>query len=323
MQRNRSILITTVFALVCFGLVSCTPVNPKVRIAMNPWPGYELLYLAEQIGLFQKHQLDIELLQLASLADVKRAFQQGRADGMASTLVEVITSAGLTEDVLAVVLLTDYSIGADVIIAKPPIKSIEDLRGKRVGTEFAALGIYFLGISLAQHNMTLEDIIAVNVEQLEAEDFLFNDRIDAITTYPPFSTPLMKYGYHPIFNSAELKDPITDLITVRQSVLKRDPTWHSRFQSMWQEAYEYMKQHPEESYQIMARREGITPLDFEVALQQISIISGQYQNYLLSSPELHKQIQNTCQIIHKTGTSKVNCNTISQQVVPVPTPLAQ
>lgn len=304
-----------------FLLASCSPVNQKVRIAVNPWPGYELLYLAEQKGLFEKYKLDIELLQLASLSDVKRAFEQRRADGMASTMIEVITAAESSEEALAVILLADYSSGADVIIAKPHIKTLEDLRGKRVGTEFSALGIYFLSVSLEQNGMSLDDVIPVNVEQLEAEDFLLTDQIDAITTYPPFSTPLQKYGYHNIFSSADLKEPITDFITVRFGVIERDPYWHKRFQEMWQHAYQYMRENPEESYQIMARREGITALDFEKALHTIDIIPGKYQDQLLGSPELRNQILHTCQLILKTETSKVDCSEISRKVIPLPTPL--
>lgn len=321
MLRNHSLLLSIALFISSTFLWSCSPVNPKVRIAVNPWPGYELLYLAEKKGFFEQYHLDIELLQLASLADVKRAFEQGRADGMASTMIEVITAARSSEGVLAVILLADYSSGADVIIAKPEIDSIHDLRGKRVGTEFSSLGIYFLSIALEQHGMTLEDIITINIEQLEAESFLFEDKIDAITSYPPFSTPLIKFGYHPIFNSADLKEPITDLITIRKNIIDQDPKWHNRFQQMWQHTYEYMRENPEESYQIMARREGITALDFEQALRLIDIIPGKYQDHLLGSQQLRNQIQRTCQLILNTETSKVDCSTIQHKVVPLPTSL--
>ena len=54
---------------------------------------------------------------------------------MASTMIEVITAARSSEGTLAVIL-QGLSSGADVIIAKPEIDSIHDLRGKRVGTSF-------------------------------------------------------------------------------------------------------------------------------------------------------------------------------------------
>lgn len=322
MLRTKVLLMLAVSALFCSMIISCSPTDQKVRIAVNPWPGYELLYLAEQKGLFHKHKLDIELLQLASLADVKRAFEQGRADGMASTMIEVISAAEISNETLAIVLLADYSSGADVIITKPEIKSLEELKGMRIGTEFSSLGLYFLTVSLEQHGLTLDDIIAVNVEQLEAEEFLFANKIDAMTTYPPFATPLLKFGYHSVFDSADLKEPITDLITVRRSIIENDPYWHSRFQQMWQDAYDYMKANPQESYQIMARREGITPLDFELALQSIDIIQGKYQDHLLGSPQMQQQIEKTCQLIQKIRTTKVDCATITRKVIPLPTPLA-
>lgn len=59
----------------------------KIRLAINPWPGYEFLYLAGQKGFFVEHGLNVEIVELSSLADVQRIYIQGRVDALARRLL--------------------------------------------------------------------------------------------------------------------------------------------------------------------------------------------------------------------------------------------
>ena len=155
-------------------LSSCARQNSSeaVRIAINPWPGYEFLYLADQKGFFEAEGLNVELLELASLADVKRVFEQERADGMASTAIEAVQVATSSTKDITIVLVPDYSNGGDIIVARDPITKLEELKGKKVGVEIGLLGTYILSRAMETAGLKADDVIEINVEQLSAEEAL-------------------------------------------------------------------------------------------------------------------------------------------------------
>lgn len=78
-----------------------------VRVAISPWPGYEYLYLAQEKGFFAQEGINLEILELYSLEDTLRTFTQGRADGMASSISEVVQAASMTQDQIHIALVTD------------------------------------------------------------------------------------------------------------------------------------------------------------------------------------------------------------------------
>ncbi|MSP56850.1 MAG: hypothetical protein EXR69_14795 [Myxococcales bacterium] len=67
----------------------------------------------------------MEVLEFATPADVRAAFEVGQIDVMCGTLVEVLMirdAAGITPKI---VLVTDYSAGADVVLARPELPLID------------------------------------------------------------------------------------------------------------------------------------------------------------------------------------------------------
>ena len=68
-------------ALVLLALVSCTKSDVEpLTVGFNPWPGYEFVYLAEELGYYDKLGLDVKLVELSSLGDVSRSFAKGQID---------------------------------------------------------------------------------------------------------------------------------------------------------------------------------------------------------------------------------------------------
>ncbi|MHA0111632.1 putative urea ABC transporter substrate-binding protein, partial [Klebsiella pneumoniae] len=62
------------------------------------------------------------------------AFSAGKIDAVTVTNGDaLVTGAGGARSVM--ILLTDYSNGNDMVVAKPGIKSLKDLKGKKVGVE--------------------------------------------------------------------------------------------------------------------------------------------------------------------------------------------
>lgn len=301
-------IILTLF--VCLLSCNAPPSTPHVKLGINPWPGYELLYLASELGFYQQAGLDVEIIESPSLAEVQRLYTLGRTNAMATTMIEVISAAGNHQKPTTIVLVPDFSNGGDVILAKNEISSLHQLKGKKIGAELGSLGIFLLAKALQSVSLSLDDVEVINTEQLDANHTMRSGLIDAIVTYPPYSIELKKqHQLTTIFSSAEIPQTIVDTVSVDSKVLKQDPMWVTKFHSVWQKTLEYMQQHPQQSYAIMAKREGITEEEFQIALNQLTLLNKNQQS-LLSSSAFKGNLLNACITLSKAGSINFECQNL-------------
>ena len=316
----RKFILIIIFFCSSLVLSSCgqsTP-EPTIRLGINPWPGYEFIYLADQKGFFKEAGLDIEIVELSSLADVVRLYNQNRIDAMASTIVEVVDVAINKLENIDIVMVADFSKGGDVIIANRPVSSVEELTNKNVGAEIGLLGSYILAQALEKNSLKYSDVNVVNVEQLNANESLISGEIDAIVTYPPFSTEILKNeNVSQIFTSAEIPEAIIDTVSIRHGLLNDPLTWQKSFIQVWQKALDYAESHPEEAHKIMAEREGITAREFSDALSGLVVLQEKEQKRILSSDKLKKNITTACKTITMVNQSDYDCAEIHSLITPI------
>lgn len=294
-------------------MTGCTEApKEKITIAINPWPGYEFLYLAEQKGFFQQQGLNIQLMQLSSLSDTQRSYINGHADGLASTMIEAVQAQVMGRKPLKIVLIPDYSNGGDVIVARTGITSVADLKGLTVGCEVSSLGIYLLQRALTIHGLQLSDVNIINIEQSAGERALQEKRIDAFVSYPPVSLHILQdQQFHQIFSSAAIPNEILDTVAISTEILSKYPDFVPKIHNAWQMALDYTQQHPEDAYQIMAQRENISSTAFQTALQDLKILNRQAQNSLFQQPDKLQTIAlNVCETLVAIESLQTNCQTL-------------
>jgi NitT/TauT family transport system substrate-binding protein len=290
-------------------LLACDS-QPPVRIATNLWPGYEPLHLAEQLGYFQDAGLNVRLVQMNSLADAYRAYQNNQVDGFTGTLVEVTQALLQDAPPLQMVLATDYSNGGDVIIAGPGVADLASLRGKKVGCEVNSLGLMVLQQALAKAGLQVADVTLVNTEQLEGAEALARGDIDAFVTYPPHSVNLLSQPRHQVvFSSREIPGGILDGVMMRRDLVEKDRQLVSRLHSIWQRAYDYTQQHPDDAFQRMASRQQITPQAFKALyLEDLHIYTAAESQELLQSPNrVSDKIREFCLTLQGLQQHNKNC----------------
>ena len=297
--------------ILSFALTACTTEKSKpITIAINPWPGYEFLYLAEKKGFFKQAGANITLIQMGSLADTQRAYVNGHVDGMASTIIEAVQAQPLGGKPLKVILITDYSNGGDVIIAADSITGVKSLKGQKVGCEVSSLGIYILERALTKHGLTLDDVTIINTEQLDGEQAMLDGKIDAFVSYPPVSLEILKHKrFRKVFTSSEIPEEIIDTVSVSSEVLDKNPGLETALLEAWQMAIDYAANNKQDAYAIMAKREGISVSEFEGTLSDLSILDSKTQKQLLSNQKyINKSAQAVCETLVHVGTISTNCN---------------
>ena len=292
-------------------LSACSKKNIEpVEIGINPWPGYEFLYLAEQKGFFEKVGLNARLIQLGSLSDSQRSYINGFTDGMASTVIEAVQAEVHGGKTLKIVMVSDYSNGGDMIVARKEFKDMHALKGKTIGCEVSSLGVFILQRALAKAGMNLSDVKLVNIEQTYAEKSMQDKQIDAVVTYPPVATNLLKSGrYHKVFTSLEIPKEIVDIISISQEALDNNPDFVSKLHDVWQMGLDYYRSNPEDSLQIMSTREGVSPTDFKAALTDLKLIDKKAQRQLFDDTSfLENNVKQVCGTLVHVEAISTDCD---------------
>ena len=204
------ILLLTVGLL---GLNGCTREPPPVlRVGANIWPGYEPLYLARDLGYFRG--APIHAVEFTSATQVIRAYQNETIDAVCLTLDEALLLASEGAD-LRIVLVADFSNGADVIIGTPGTRAMKDLQGRRVGVEDTALGAFFLTRALQESGVQIGDVRVVPMQVQDHEQAFLKGDVDAVVTFEPVRGKLLARGAHILFDSSRLPGEIVDVVLVQ------------------------------------------------------------------------------------------------------------
>lgn len=288
-----------------------------ITIGINPWPGYELLYLAGVKGFYSEVGLNVRLEELSSLSDTMRAFSAGRVDGFTSTIVEAVQLKMQPGRRAQVVLVADYSDGGDVIISRKEIPDMAGLKGKRVGCEVMGLGLFVLDRALAKSGMSISDVEVVNVEQLHGQRLLDKQEVDAFVGYPPESIKLIQSpNYHVIFSSSETPKEIIDVVSMSETVLRENPDFIEKLHQAWQRAYSYTLEFPKEAYAIMAERERIPVEDFRRTFEEdLYLFSADESNELINNPEeIVRSAESICSALKDLGRFLGECQSFEDLV---------
>jgi NitT/TauT family transport system substrate-binding protein len=236
------------------------------HVCTNQWPGYEPLYLARSLGYFNDNE--VRLVEYSSASDCMRAFGNGTVEAAGLTLDEALQ---LAEDGIAVkiILVMDFSNGADALLARPEIRTLGGLKGRRVGVENTATGAYVLHRALQKGGLRLEDVSVVPTIVAEHERAYLSGRIDAVVTFEPVRTYLKTAGMHELFSSREIPGEIIDVLIVERDCAERFPREVASLHSAWHRALEYLRANPKDATERMAPRAKLSPAEFRNTLEDI------------------------------------------------------
>ncbi|EKV30011.1 ABC-type nitrate/sulfonate/bicarbonate transport system protein [Caenispirillum salinarum AK4] len=255
-----------------------------LRLAINPWPGYEFLYLARERGYLAEEGLKVDFVERPDLGGVRAAFVAGEADAMTVTLTEVLrTCDELPDRCPRVVLAADYSDGADVLMAVPPLRSPADLRGRRVAVEDGTATMFLLSRALETAGLSFADVQVVQMPQADMADAVRAGRVDAVATYPPVALELARTGrLRTIFSSADIEGEVVDVVAVAPAWAEDRDEAVAALVRAWDRAVEYWRENAGEAEAVMAAREGVSTRAFAESLAHIRILRSAEQRFLFT-----------------------------------------
>ncbi|WP_312143727.1 MULTISPECIES: ABC transporter substrate-binding protein [Stutzerimonas stutzeri subgroup] len=280
MVRGSILLMTFIV------LLGCQPDPDNIRVGSNRWLGYAPLYLADEFRWTAPS--GIRLVEYPTTTGVLRGFRNGMLDAAMLTLDETLLLQASSDLNLEIVLIASVSAGADVLFARAPIATVEDLRGRRIGVENTALGAYFLSRVLDQAQLDIADLQVVSLPVHEQAEAYAAGRVDAVITFASEGPALEASGARRIFDSRQLPGEIVDVLVVdRQRV---NPEQRKRLRALWFDALRAWQDQRAKTDPHLLARLGLTPAALQVTLDGLLMGDRAVNREWLRDGQLHRSI---------------------------------
>jgi NitT/TauT family transport system substrate-binding protein len=268
MNRSRipgwlSLLLLSVVAMIARP-AAAAPIN----LGYSDWPGWVAWQVAIDKGWLKQAGIDVNFDWFDYSASMD-AFAAGKIDGDFVTNGDaLVTGAGGARNVM--IMLTDYSNGNDMIVARPGITGMRDLKGRKIGIEIGLVEHLLLLDGLKKAGLSQNDVTLVNSKTNETPQVLASGQVDAIGAWQPNSGMAMKAlpGSHPIYTSAQAPGLIYDVLIVTPSSLAAHRADYTKLIRVWDRVVQYINdpKTQDDAVSIMAARVGLTPAQYKSLL---------------------------------------------------------
>ncbi|MGC4060758.1 MAG: ABC transporter substrate-binding protein [Aquabacterium sp.] len=230
-----------------------------LKIGYSDWPGWVAWQVAIDKGWFKQAGVDVKFEWFDYSASMD-AFSAGKIDAVTVTNGDaLVTGAGGAKSVM--IMVTDYSNGNDMIIGKPGIKSLKDLKGKKVAVEVGLVEHLLLLNELKKAGLKESDVTLVNAKTNEMPQVLASGDVSAVGAWQPIAGQAIKGspGAKPLVTSADEPGLIYDVLTVSPASLAAHKAEWQKVVKVWDQVVRYIedpKTQPD-AIKIMSARVGV------------------------------------------------------------------
>jgi len=226
----------------------------EMTVAINPWIGYGPWYVAKEKGFDHQNGVDLKFVNFAANKDLYAAVTSGRIDST-HALVSTALRFQATGVPLKVALFQDLSTKADALVGAEGIKTVSDLKGKKVAYEQGGGHEMLLRLALQDAGMTLDDIDGVPLSADKAGAALMAGRVDAAVTYEPYisQTLAATKGAGIVTSAGDYPGIISDVWAVADRFSDEHPEAVSGALAAWDEAVEYFRTNEQDALKIVAQ----------------------------------------------------------------------
>ena len=144
--------------------------------------------------------------------------------------------------------------GGDGIVAIKDIKTIADLKGRKVAVNEGSVSEFYLNVLLGKAGLKESDLNTVNMTAADAGGAFVAKRVDAAVTWEPWLTKGKSTDFgHLLVDSSTTPGLITDVIIVKTAWANAHQKDVAAIVASWNEAVAYYRANPDESIAIMAK----------------------------------------------------------------------
>src|SRR5262245_37023995 len=248
-----------------------------IRVAIVTWGGYAGGIVANDgfapnpNSVFAKdHGVQVELLVIDDFEKSRDAFRaggdKGGVDIMWSTVdAYALEYGGLGKLSPKAIMQYDWSRGGDAIAVDASIKSVADLKGKRLACAEATPSHFFALYVLTQGGLTNRDVNWVFTSSaVDAANVFKAGKVDAAVSWSPdvYVAAREREGGHILASTKEATNLIADIFVARGDFLEQHPEDARRFVAGWLRGVDMVRKNPEKAAVLLQKSlTGVNTLD--------------------------------------------------------------
>ncbi len=245
------------------------PAGPSLKIAYSDWPGWVAWEVAIQKGWFKAAGVNVEFKWFEYIPSME-AYSAGKVDAVTMTNGDALVT-GASGAPSVCIVANDYSNGNDMVVARTGIKSVGELKGKKVGVEKGFVDHLLLLHALKSAGLSDKDIKLVDIKTDEAPQSLKSGSVDAIAAWQPNSGAALKEvpGSTAIFSSANVPGLIYDHLCVNPKSLAEHRADWSKVVKTWMRIVDYLadEKNLDEASKIMSARVGLSAAEYRALMK--------------------------------------------------------
>ncbi|HYX51960.1 MAG TPA: phosphate ABC transporter substrate-binding/OmpA family protein [Candidatus Limnocylindrales bacterium] len=248
--------------------VSASDDNAEVRVRVNVWVGCVGGLVANggldtaPDSIFAKKGLKVSFKIIDDWTEGASALATNNVDVMLTTLDVYAKDYGQFQEKgfgSHAFLMVDWSRGADGVIGKQGINSIEDLAGKTVA--FAPYtpshfllwnGLKASGLSTEQRNEIFKNAVHTK-DGIEPAVLFAQEKVDAAVAWDPDMSDAVgkRAGAKKIYDTRVANRLIADILVVSDRFAAKHPQTLLKFSQGWLEGVEFIKNQPDRAYNMI------------------------------------------------------------------------
>lgn len=224
-----------------------------IKIGTYLWPGSYWIDVAFDKGWFAAAGLNVERVDVdrkyfASMDEVAA----GKLHAMGFSQYDLVRHAAIGHDLTGIIAI-DYSEGAEALIARPGIRRLHDLRGKKLALHRGTYLEYLLSVVAERNGFDLDQVTLVDRTNEDAFQEFKAGTVDAILVWEPYGSDAKAAGGVQIFSTADFPGVTYSVFTLRTDFIKTHPREMKALVEVWHRADRYVREHPQETCEIVSR----------------------------------------------------------------------
>jgi putative hydroxymethylpyrimidine transport system substrate-binding protein len=239
---------------ITIGFYLTSPVQAAEKLSvMLDWfvnPDHAPLIIAKEKGFFKATGLDVKLITPADPNDPPKLVAAGKVDLAVSYQPQLHVQVAEGLPLIRIGTLVSTPLNSLVVLKNGPIKSIKDLKGKKIGFSVGGFEDALLAAMLSKHGLSLKDIILINVN-FSLSPSIVAGKVDAVIgAFRNFELNQMDIVNKPgraFFPEEEGVPPYDELIIVAHKGKVSDPRYR-KFLNALELGVQYLLNHPKESW---------------------------------------------------------------------------
>ncbi len=249
----------------------------------------------------KKYGLDVKFVLLEDPAAKLAAFIKGDIDIMWDTVDSFAREASVLADqkiFAKAIIQEDWSRGGDGIVSLKTIKSVEDLKGKRIATTKFTPSHWLLLFLLSQSGLSpddrngIEKNLVFTDEAPKAAAAFKAGKVDAAVTWEPDlsgAVAARENEAHVLVSTTAATNVIADTLVARQSLINEAPKTVQDFVNGWFDAISIMKEDPQGTNKLIGDALKLTTDDVSGMLSglKLTAFADNAQFFGLSGPKAY------------------------------------